>query len=798
MSSTSPSLTILSEEQKFNGDNLLSWTTNMTQLLGAKGLLGYINGKNTLPTQTPSGTSTTHSTPIYSTIPTADEWHFHDQLTRGHITLNCTDVTGLGVKTTGTAKEAWDLIQTEWGTSMDMRRSHAQELLNKTTYAEGASVQDHIKLLRTRKAAVDNLSTTAMSDETWHGIIIRSIPPTPRWLPVVPSLYTLTSPADIISILLAHGMILDRSHGNQPTSNSSDTALAVHGTEGCTNPNCKAKMCSTHTTANCYWPGGGKEGQFPPNFGQRPKANSATLSSHETTQHFALSAWISKQRGTSYTVSEILIEDPDERSHHMSPTMGENIPLFDILFDTLDNIHTINNRSDAAVPDIRHPLTPDFTPTSIKTPTGTSTDVSGEENHRDIGGNTTSTPDEVGACNGNVLVKGKRVNLGQTDDDDNQPIFRLDEPRPGPDGIDRPTTLHTPHTEEDPTETNDYLTNSFVEGGAGYKTTVTPGTDELPNEKLPLAQPEKQGEHIGKVANGRSGEIDWDRVTVDGAGSIRHLYINQIPAQFDFDGAGLVLKLTDLNTTLLEEPPQVSSNQFGGGGGASWINPREHTRGAMNLDTMNHNFRALEGKEIIKLVSIVEKDHLLVFQDPGEAPQHRRVDYRPIVDARHIPGRPRKVAYVLSTRAEQDNGFDTDLATRSGQPVWEIFPPPPEINKRLTIPRASTKRGGTGENLTSSCPSRVLYITERGGGASKLSNNDGNISGNNLTTTHFQPTDLNPLTGTRSALMPPRMIPTLTGDISTNFTANRQTFHIRELYYLHHLRFTHGQVRPTT
>ena len=115
MSSTSPSLTILSEEQKFNGDNLLSWTTNMTQLLGAKGLSGYIDGKITLPTKILSGTSTTHATPIYSTTPTADEWHFRDQLTRGHITLNCTDVAGLGVKTTGTAKEAWDSIQTEWG-----------------------------------------------------------------------------------------------------------------------------------------------------------------------------------------------------------------------------------------------------------------------------------------------------------------------------------------------------------------------------------------------------------------------------------------------------------------------------------------------------------------------------------------------------------------------------------------------------------------------------------------------------------------------------------------------------------
>ncbi len=40
---------------------------------------------------------------------------------------------------------------------------------------------------------------------------------------------------------------------------------------------------------------------------------------------------------------------------------------------------------------------------------------------------------------------------------------------------------------------------------------------------------------------------------MDGAGSIWHLYTNQIPAQFDFDGAGLVLKLMDLNTTLLKD-----------------------------------------------------------------------------------------------------------------------------------------------------------------------------------------------------------------------------------------------------
>jgi hypothetical protein len=141
-----PSLTILSEEQKFNGDNLLQWKNNVTQLLGAKGLTGYIDGKIPKPEPAQSSTSdkdtpiTATVTPIYSTTPTLDEWNFRDQLTRGHITLNCTDVTSLGVIITGTAKDAWDSIENEWGKSTDMRRSHAQEALNRTEFTEGNDI----------------------------------------------------------------------------------------------------------------------------------------------------------------------------------------------------------------------------------------------------------------------------------------------------------------------------------------------------------------------------------------------------------------------------------------------------------------------------------------------------------------------------------------------------------------------------------------------------------------------------------------------------------------------------------
>jgi hypothetical protein len=323
-----PSLTILPEEQKFNGENLLQWKINITQLLASKGLIGYINGKVPkpgpesipLPADSPTGTPiaqpATSSTPIYSSTPTLDEWIFRDQLARGHITLNCKDVMSLGVMTGGTAREAWDSIQAEWGKSTDMRRSHAQEALNRTLYVEGCDVQEHIKLLRIRKAAVDNLATTPMDDETWRGVIIRSIPPTMKWLPVIPSLYAMSSSADIISTLSAHGMILGQGSGQRVTSSSS-TALAARATEGCINPNCKAKKRTTHTTADCYWPGGGKEGQFPPNFGKRTKANVVTSTAGQTTtpntgtpsqstvEHFALSVQVPNTPGHS----GVLIED---------------------------------------------------------------------------------------------------------------------------------------------------------------------------------------------------------------------------------------------------------------------------------------------------------------------------------------------------------------------------------------------------------------------------------------------------------------------------------------------------------
>ena len=120
----------------------------------------------------------------------------------------------------------------------------------------------------------------------------------------------MSSSADIVSTLFAHGMIIGRNTNNRAntSANSSNTVLAVWTTEGCTNPNCKAKKHSTHTTVNCYWPGGRKEGQFPPNFGQKSQANVATNTpTPNQPEHFMLLAQTPNTSGHS----GILIDTPN-------------------------------------------------------------------------------------------------------------------------------------------------------------------------------------------------------------------------------------------------------------------------------------------------------------------------------------------------------------------------------------------------------------------------------------------------------------------------------------------------------
>ena len=107
-------------------------------------------------------------------------------------------------------------------------------------------------------------------------------------------------------------MVLGRYTTNKG-GNSSNTVLAARTSEACTNPNCKAKKRTTHTTPNCYWPGGGKEGQFPPGFGQqRAKANVTTSTPTTTMSNTPTTAAISTTTQTSNFVLTVRVPDPGQ------------------------------------------------------------------------------------------------------------------------------------------------------------------------------------------------------------------------------------------------------------------------------------------------------------------------------------------------------------------------------------------------------------------------------------------------------------------------------------------------------
>ena len=59
----------------------------------------------------------------------------------------------------------------------------------------------------------------------------------------------------------------------------------------CTNPNCKRRG---HTIEVCYWPGGEKEGQFPPGFGKRGGARGTAVGTRQGSSHQTPTANVAK------------------------------------------------------------------------------------------------------------------------------------------------------------------------------------------------------------------------------------------------------------------------------------------------------------------------------------------------------------------------------------------------------------------------------------------------------------------------------------------------------------------------
>ncbi|KAJ3803888.1 hypothetical protein F5876DRAFT_2711, partial [Lentinula aff. lateritia] len=99
-------------EQQFVGTNLASWKLQLKALLTGKGLWGYIDGLIPRPSPPSDNQPTIYPpiTPVYSKLPSLEEWNFRDGVARSTIILNVADPRGMGIDDNGTSKEVWDAI----------------------------------------------------------------------------------------------------------------------------------------------------------------------------------------------------------------------------------------------------------------------------------------------------------------------------------------------------------------------------------------------------------------------------------------------------------------------------------------------------------------------------------------------------------------------------------------------------------------------------------------------------------------------------------------------------------------
>ncbi|KAF5368208.1 hypothetical protein D9615_010532 [Tricholomella constricta] len=250
-----------------------------TRLRGAN---GYLNGVTQKPVAKSSSEPVATPTELSSPTPSPEEWDARDAWLLALITYNTKNPIGLGVNMEGSAAEAWKSLTDTYDDASDFAAADAERTLRNTMYAEGTDFSEHIKDLRTKwKEATEK--GALVPDKAFKVIILDSLPE--PWNVIASTLYSVSTSSIAISRLTLHW---DRLRRQNASAGTTTTVLQTRTTSTpkpkstliCVNSNCGR---TGHTIENCYWKGGGKEGQFPANFRNRGRTgNTATTAANTT------------------------------------------------------------------------------------------------------------------------------------------------------------------------------------------------------------------------------------------------------------------------------------------------------------------------------------------------------------------------------------------------------------------------------------------------------------------------------------------------------------------------------------
>jgi hypothetical protein len=182
----------------------------------------------------------------------------------------------------------------------------------------------------------------------------------------------------------------------------------------------------------------------------------------------------------------------------------------------------------------------------------------------------------------------------------------------------------------------------------------------------------------------------------------QHPYAESIPARSNFDNAERVSIPMDPNTHLSKaEPPPIEADlaktedllcrAFGFTTYApTGTNPFEVPTAAEILEepdatyaeAVHCDFRPKKGTGDVRLAFGDEENGLQNLPNPGEAPQHSREGYKPIMDERSSLDQSKGARDAISTvwkggKAGAIGALDKEVRNL----IWEDFPPAPGINK---------------------------------------------------------------------------------------------------------------------
>src|SRR5271155_55858 len=337
-SSSTLSLIALSENDKLCGyENYTAWKTLMEAYGRPKGLHKYWENLVKIPTPIITITSTDAAatvvaspspgpTPVHSTTPSELEYELRENVALSSILINIVDIAGSGINPLGTSNEAWKLLLDQYGKTSDRARKMREEALANCKMTEGGKVAGeggHIEKMRTlRKSAND--AGADIKDPRFITKLLDSFPES--WDAVITPMYSETSLSTVIMNLTTHAerLAIRDARTNLKPDKSIDTVRALEATvmalqaemktfklnrgTGTSNPNkahlkCTNTQCGKtgHLIDECFQPGGGKAGQYPPWWKGKRTPNSSVPSANLATSfvttgdiangsHYALSA----------------------------------------------------------------------------------------------------------------------------------------------------------------------------------------------------------------------------------------------------------------------------------------------------------------------------------------------------------------------------------------------------------------------------------------------------------------------------------------------------------------------------